>query len=305
MLAFPTPMFDAKTILQAPGYKPVGRGSCLVYEAQPEASTPLNLVNRGTSNGGFVGTRSKKFIQNNQWKPDHYDPTKGTPLSKPGSVGNVGDQAIGTRPKYAEPENGELRAILNVLNGKGTVEEGAGKLSAKQISSLEKKQKGLQAEDGAVKSVVDFSNTQEALKKETMIRKAVSQGFSLEEANAAYSKIRVKDAETALMKEEDPSVRLYDLIDSKISGTQNGSIRGNDETGLFLAQGRNAVMVREAQGRNDAMDAVINRARGRPSDRALAAMSGQTVDEIKESRQVEKRGKQRSKLIAMGITPDV
>jgi hypothetical protein len=100
MLAYPTPTFDAKTILQAPGYRPSGRGSSLVYEAQPEASTPLNQVNRHTTNGGFVGPRCKKFIQD-PWREPGFDPTKGSPLSKTGSVGNVFDQAISanTQPK--------------------------------------------------------------------------------------------------------------------------------------------------------------------------------------------------------------
>jgi hypothetical protein len=260
-------------------------------------------VNRCTAYGGFVGSRSKKFIQNNQFNTseNRFDPTKGTPLSKPGSVGNVNDLAISIPPKYAEPVNGELNAILSILNGKPVIAEHAGKLSAKQVESLGRKSKKLtRFPDGAVQTVNDFTNTQNAMKRETMIRKAVSQGFSVEEAKAAYAKIRVKEAEVALVKDEDPSVRLYDLIDSKISGTQNGSVRGNDETGLFLAKGGNAVMVRKAEARNDAMDAVINRARGRPSDKALAEMSGQTIEEIKESRRLAK-GPSKDKLLAMGL----
>lgn len=253
MLAYPTPTFDAKTILQAPGYRPAGRGSQLVYEEQPEAVTPLNLVNRNTKNG-FVGTRSKKFIQDNQFLTPHFDPTKGTPLSKPGSVGNVVDQAISVDPKYAEPENGELKAIMAILNGKPAAPEFAGKLSAKQVESLEKKGKGLAPAEGAKRVVEDFADAREALKREAMIKKAVRQGFSLEEAKSAYQKVRVREAELALMKDEDPSTRLYDLIDSKVSGTQNGSVRGNDETGLFLAKGGNAVRVQKAERRNEIMD---------------------------------------------------
>ena len=225
MLAYPTPTFDAKTILQAPGYRPAGRGSCLEYEKQPEAVTPLNLVNRHTTNGGFVGTRAKKFIQNNQFKPDHYDPTKGTPLSKPGSVGNVVDQAISVPPKYAEPANGELKAILDILNGKPAIAEHAGKLSAKQVESLGKKSKALSKKyDGASKVVSDFSDAREALRKETMIKKAISQGFTPEEAKLAYQRVRITEAEMALVRDKDPSTRLYDLIDSKVAGTQKGSI---------------------------------------------------------------------------------
>jgi len=297
MLAFPTPTFDAKGILQAPGYRPLGRGSCLEYQEQPEASTPLNLVNRHTSNGGYVGTRAKKFIQNNQFTPPSYDPTKGTPLSKPESYGNVGDQAISIPPKYAEPANGELRAILNVLNGKGTVEEGAGKLSAKQVISLGKTSKKLSKQapervrNVGSQVVQEFSDARDALKKDVMIRKALALGFSKPEAEAAYGKIRIKEAEVALMKEQDPSVRLYDLIDSKVSGTQNGSFPGNDETGLFLAKGGNAVMVQKAQGRDDMIQSVISKARGRPTDKALADQQGLTMDMIRANRRMTKGNK--------------
>lgn len=258
MLAYPTPTFNAKTILQAPGHRPIGTSSILEYEKQPEANTAPSLVNRHTANGGFVGTRAKKFIQDNQYKPEHYDPMKGSPLSKPGSVGNVDTQAIGCSPKYAEPQNGELQAILNILNGKPNIPEHIGKLSAKQIESLSKKIKNEET-NSAQKVVSDFSDAREALRQEEMIKKAIRQGFTAEEAKDAYKKMRMKEAEMALFKEEDPSVRLYDLIDSKVSGTQDGSIRSNDETGLYLAKGGNAVLVKEAQAKNATMDKKVER----------------------------------------------
>jgi hypothetical protein len=268
-LAYPTPTFNAKTILQAPGHRPIGTSSSSEFEKQPEANTPLSLVNRHTSNGGFVGTRAKKFIQDNQWLTPHFDPTKGTPLSKPGSVGNVDTQAIGVTPKYAEPANGEMRAILNILNGKSTIGESVGKLSAKQVESLQKKREGLRVADTPRKIVEDFSDAREAVRKEEMIKKAIRQGFTKEEAIGAYAKLRQKEAEVTLMSEEDPSVRLYDLIDSKVAGTQDGSVRSNDETGLFLAKGANAVLVKKAQKKNEIMDnetdpKSVGRGRGRP-----------------------------------------
>jgi hypothetical protein len=162
MLAFPTPTFDAKTILQAPGFRPIGKSGSVQYEKQPEAVAGPSLVNRHTTNGGYVGTRAKKFIQDNQFLPSYYDPLKGSPLSEPGSVGNVGDLAIGCSPKYAEPENGELKAILNILNGKPNIPEHIGKLSAKQIESLSKKVKNEEITD-ARKVVSDFSDAREAL----------------------------------------------------------------------------------------------------------------------------------------------
>lgn len=255
MLAYPTPTFDARTILQAPGFRPTGKSSGLVYEAQPEAVTAPSVVNRTTANGGFVGSRSKNFIQSNQWNTSElkFDPMKGSPLSKPGSVGNVIDQAIGCQPKYAEPENGDLKAILNILNGKPQVGE-VERLSAKQVASLEKKGKGPVIAEAARRLVDDFTDARESLRKQNLIQKAIRQGFSKNEAEEAYKKVRVREAEATLFKEEDPSVRLYDLIDSRVGGTQDGSLRSNDETGLWLAKGGNAVLVKQSETRNAIMD---------------------------------------------------
>ena len=92
--------------------------------------------------------------------------------------------------------------------------------------------------------------------------------------------MRVREAETTLMKEEDPSVRLYDLIDSKVSGTQNGSVRNNDETGLFLAKGGNAVLEKKARARNAEMDSVTGtdpksvRGPGRPPKPVFKPITG-------------------------------
>jgi hypothetical protein len=226
-------------------------------EKQPEAITPDNVVNRRTRNGGFVGSRAKHFIQNNQWNTsqDHYDPTKGTPLSKPGSVGNVDTQAISIPPKYAEPENGELKAILAILNGKGVAEEHAGKLSAKQVASLGRKTEKLSGpREGGLKVIKDFSDARLAMRESEQIKGAMAQGFTEAEAKAAYRRVRDREAELALYKEQDPSDRLYDLIDSRVAGTQNGNYRGNDETGLFLAKGGNAVLVKKAEARNEELD---------------------------------------------------
>lgn len=288
MLAYPTPTFDARSILQGPGHRPLGRGSQLVYEKQPEAITPMNCVNRHTANGGYVGSRSKTFIQDPYREPG-FDPMKGTPLSNPGSVGNVGDQAISMgRPTMAEPVNGELRAIMAILNGKGGLPDDVGKLSAKQVESLGTKSKGPRPVNDAKRVVDDFTDSRDALRKERMISQAIRSGFTREEAVEAFKKVRIKEAEKELFKEQDPSVRLYDLIDSKISGTQNGSIRGNDETGLFLAKGGNAVLVTKAEDRNAAMDAAIAKA-GRPSDVELSIRQGKPVEAIKAERKSKKK----------------
>ena len=194
MLAYPTPTFTARgTIHEAPGHRPLGRGAEAIVSDQIEAVTPMNLVNCHTANGGYVGSRSKKFIQD-PYKNPGFDPMKGSPLSKPGSVGNVDTQAISMgRPTMAEPVNADLIAIMAILNGKGSVSESSGKLSAKQVESLAKKGRGPENVMTAAKVVSDFSDAQKAFKEETMIKQAVSQGFSVAEAKDAYAKIRVKE----------------------------------------------------------------------------------------------------------------
>ena len=282
MLAYPTPTFDAKTIRSGPDHRPLGRGAQQVLEQQPEAATPLNLINKNTKNG-WVGTRAKHFIQNNQFDTNahHYDPTKGTPLSKPGSVGNVDTQAISAgRPTRAEPANGELQAILAVLNGKTGVEEHVGKLSAKQIASLGRKSAKLTGpREGVPASIKDFSDARAAMREAEQIKGAMAQGFSEAEARAAYRRVRDREAEIALTKEQDPSDRLYDLIDSKIAGTQNGNYRSNDETGLFLAKGGNVVLEKKAVLRNEELDRA-----------ALAASDPQPLVLKKQVKRIKKFG---------------
>jgi hypothetical protein len=47
--------------------------------------------------------------------------------------------------------------------------------------------------------------------------------------------LRDEEAKTALFAQQSLSTRLYDLIDSKLGGSQDGSTPGNDESALFLA----------------------------------------------------------------------
>ncbi len=284
MLAYPTPTFDAKTIRSGPDHRPLGRGAQQILDKQPEANTPLNMINKTTKNG-WVGTRAKSFVQNNQFDTSRnsFDPTKGTPLSKPGSVGNVDTQAISAgRPTRAEPANGELQAILAVLNGKGVAEEHVGKLSAKQIASLARKSAKLTSREGVPSTIQDFANARLAMKETEQVKGAMAQGFSEAEAKAAYRRVRDREAEIALKKEQDPSDRLYDLIDSKIAGTQNGSVRGNDETGLFLAKGGNVVLEKKAVLRNEALDRA-----------ALASSDPQPLVLKKQVKRIKKFGETR------------
>lgn len=264
MLAYPTARFDAKTILQAPGYRPTGKGACYVYEAQPEANTPLNKINHNTKNGGFVGNFSRNIPKSTQWSPKQYDPTKGTPLSVPGSVGNVGDQAIALRPTMAEPKNEQMRLIKNILDGKVAVSAGVGMLTAKSLASLEPKKSGAFSPplNPASQFAVDFTDTARAMKREARIKNAVSQGFSVKEATEAYDKLRQREAEKALFLQQDVSTRLYDLIDSRLGSMQDGAVPGNDESALFLAKGGNAVDLKESQTKNQRISAAVAKASG-------------------------------------------
>ena len=259
MLAYPTPTFDAKTIRSAPGYRPVGKAGCTVPSDEPVAETPLNLVNKHTTNGGFVGSRAKHFIQNNQFLNEHYDPVKGSPLSKVGSVGNVGDQFISAgRPYMAEPKNEELRLIMNILDGKPIAEEQKGRLTAKQVRAMGEKTEILnQRPPSDVDIIGDLADAQEAMKRTNRINNAIAQGFTREEAEKAYNKLREKEAESALFKQQDVSTRLYDLIDSRVGGIQSGNVAGNDESALFLAEGRNRVMFNTSQQRDTQADKAV------------------------------------------------
>lgn len=259
MLAYPTPRFNASTILEGPSYRPLGRGSMNVYEPQPEAMTPECKVNRHTKNGGFVGNFCKNVPRDNQFMNKPYNPLNGTPLSTPGSVGNVGDQAISMRPTMAEPKNEQLRLIMNILNGKVNMKDPGLNLSAKMVESLGGKFK---SQDVAVSFADDFTNTQQTMRREARIDNAMKQGFSRAEAESAYDELRKQEATKAMFQQQNPSVRLYDLLDSKLGGSQNGRVPSNDETGLSLAKGENAVAFRRSQNMDAQMDRAVAVAKG-------------------------------------------
>lgn len=259
MLAYPTPTFDAKTILQAPGYRPLAKGGQTIPSEEPVAITPAVKVNKHTANGGFVGSRARNFIQNNQFLNPKYDPMKGTPLSKVGSVGNVGDQFISAgRPFMAEPKNEELRLIMNILDGKPIAEEKKGKLTAKQVRAMgEKSMKLNEKPKGEMGIIDDLKDSQDALKEANRIKNAMAQGFTYKEAKGAYDRLREKEAEKALFQQQDTSVRLYDLIDSRVGGDPNPLVPGNDESALGLALGRNRDLVSRAEARDARNDKAV------------------------------------------------
>jgi hypothetical protein len=240
MLAYPTPLFDAKTIREAPGYRPIGKSGSVKYDPQPEANTPESIVSRKAYNSrGFTGTRASKFIQNNQFLPVKREPGV-YPLSKPEIVGNVFDAAPQPRPKFDAPANADMQRILSIMNSPLNDVTG-GSLTAGQVRLLAERQNMATAKpevggfDAGSKVVTDFANTQAQLKRETQIRNAMAQGFTREEAVKAYEKVREKEAEKSLLAQQSVSQRLTDLVDSKLGGNQNGKYPGNDESALYLA----------------------------------------------------------------------
>ena len=168
----------------------------------------------------------------------------------------------------AEPKNEELRLIMNILNGKANLKEHGTNLSAKMVESLGGKFK---SEDVAVSFADDFTNTQRTMRREARIDNAMKQGFSRAEAERAYDDLRTQEATKAMFQQQNTSVRLYDLLDSKLGGTQNGRVAGNDESALSLAKGQNVVALRQSQGADAKMDEAISKANGgRPRGGSLA-----------------------------------
>tara|TARA_R110002126_G_scaffold214662_1_gene360900 strand:- start:3706 stop:4572 length:867 start_codon:yes stop_codon:yes gene_type:complete len=251
VLAYPTPTFDAKTILQAPGYRPVGKSGCAVPTVQPNEPTAAVFVNKRAYNSrGYTGTRAEKFIQDNQFLNAKRAPGV-YPLSKPGTegLGNVGDSAPQPRPTFDAPANGDFQRILAIMNSKGNSITGGG-LSAGELRLIAEKRDRMTAKhevghDTGKDVVSDFSDTQRALAKERRIANAVSLGFTREEATKAYNDLRSIEAKDALFVQQSVSTRLYDLIDSKVGGTQNGRYRNNDESALFLASQSGSRMGRD------------------------------------------------------------
>jgi hypothetical protein len=242
ILAFPTPTNILNTIGEAPSHRPLGRTGGYEFQAQPNDPTPQSCINKKAYNSrGYTGTRASKFIQDNQFLP--VDRAPGVyPLSTPGTegLGNVGDSAPQPRPGFAQPLNGDFQNILNILNnpdgglGGSNMSAGQVRLLAERREKLTRKPEA--GSSAGVQVATDFANTRKVMMKEQRIRNAEAQGFTREEAEQAYSKLRDREAEVALGTQESVAHRLTDLVDSRLGGTQNGEYRNNDESALYLAQ---------------------------------------------------------------------
>ena len=218
MIAYPTPTFDAKTIQSAPGYRPTGKSGMTMKTDQPEAETPLGKPNRKTRNGGYFNHGVIDDI------PKKYDYANGTPLSKPDAAGNQVDTMLILQPRYAEPKNEMMMDILDILNAKVIPDDRKGRLTAGQIKALEARQKKLGRVGGEPpeKPLIDFAETQRRLNKEKMIRNAMAEGFSREEAVKGYNKLKEEEVVKALKKEQQPSEQLRDILDSRYGTGEEG-----------------------------------------------------------------------------------
>jgi hypothetical protein len=241
ILAYPTPTNKLQTIGEAPGHRPLGRTGAYEFQVQPDNPTPLNCVNKKAYNSrGFTGTRASKFIQDNQFLPVKRAPGV-YPLSKPGveGLGNVGDSAPQPRPGFAQPLNGDFQNILNILN-KPDNGFTSSNMSSGQIRLLAERRDKMtrKPEDGgkgAIQVATDFADTRKVMMKEQRIRNAEAQGFTRQEAETAYAKLRDREAEVALGTQESVASRFADLIDSRLGGDENGANRNNNQSALYLA----------------------------------------------------------------------
>jgi len=241
ILAYPTPTNILNTIGEAPSHRPLGRTGAYKFEAQPNEPTPLSCVNKKAYNSrGYTGTRASKFIQDNQFLP--VDRAPGVyPLSTPGveGLGNVGDSAPQPRPGFAQPLNGDFQNILNILNKPDNGFTASNMTSGQLRLLAEQREKATYKPEAGGRAGVevtrDFTDTRANMLKEQRIANAEAQGFTRAEAEAAYAKLREREAQTALFQQESVASRFADLIDSRLGGVEDGAFPSNNESAKYLA----------------------------------------------------------------------
>lgn len=196
---FGSPVFDAHGIMEAPGHNPYGKSGQSVgmgVIASPE--TAQSLVAKG-KRGQFRGARTSKFIQDLQFVPKKFDPTLGTPLSKPDGDGNEIDTALALKPPYADPINGTLTDVLARVNTRESVEDFVGALTAADIDKRLKGHIKMETDNRRAENVVrDYIEAQAQQRKNDTIEKLMEQGFTKDEAVKAYEEARKDDAKAAI-----------------------------------------------------------------------------------------------------------
>ena len=215
-----------QTIGQGPSYRPLGKGASYVFDAQPEAKTPGIAKQPFNGSAGFkVG----RYSAENPWNPVKREPGV-NPLANldPAEIGgNLGDAYPVHRPIWDTPLSGAMD-ILDHANAQ----------PVRRIKDEFQRSQGYGVSmPGELQQTFDdFEQAQENAKKDTAIRTAMKNGFSREEAVAAYLALRADQAKAQMFKDRDANNRLIDILDSRFGGTQNGAVRSNDESALFLAE---------------------------------------------------------------------
>ena len=242
ILAYPTPTNILNTIGEAPSFRPLGRtGASVPAQIQPNDPTPLSCVNKKAYNSrGYTGTRASKFIQDNQFLP--VDRAPGVyPLSTPGTegLGNVGDSAPQPRPGFDAPINGDFQNILNILNKPNNGFTASNMTSGQLRLLAEQREKATYKPESGGRAGVqvarDFTDARANLLKEQRIANAEAQGFTRAEAEAAYEKLREKEAQAALFQQQSVASRFADLVDSRLGGVEDGAFPSNNESAKYLA----------------------------------------------------------------------
>ena len=241
ILAYPTPTNILNTIGEAPSHRPLGRTGGYKFEAQPNDPTPMSCVNKKAYNSrGYTGTRASKFIQDNQFLP--VDRAPGVyPLSTPGTegLGNVGDSAPQPRPGFDAPINGDFQNILNILNKPNNGFTASNMTSGQLRLLAEQREKATYKPESGGRAGVqvarDFTDARANLLKEQRIANAEAQGFTRAEAEAAYEKLREKEAQAALFQQQSVASRFADLVDSRLGGVEDGAFPSNNESAKYLA----------------------------------------------------------------------
>jgi hypothetical protein len=135
--------------------------------------------------------------------------------------------------------NGDFQNILNILNKPDNGLAGPN-MSAGQVRLLAERREKLTRKPEAgssagVQVATDFADTRKVMMKEQRIRNAEAQGFTRAEAEAAYEKLREREAQTALFQQESVASRFTDLVDSRLGGVEDGQYQNNNESAKFLA----------------------------------------------------------------------
>lgn len=216
-----------QTIRQGPSHRPLGRGACYEFEAQPEAKTP------GIAKQPFLGSAGFKVSRYSAENP--FTPVKRAPgvvpLSLPEIVGNVGDAAPQGKPIWDTPISAAWEAA-----SKSMAHQEAQKRMGIAAEFHRSQGFGVSQPGPLHEMFNDYTEAAENKKRDESIRTAIKNGFTAREANEAYDEIRKDFAKEQMFSARNPNNKLIDILDSKFGGTQNGEFRSNDESALFLAE---------------------------------------------------------------------